>query len=104
MRALAVVGKTWERPQFRVVFLTSRRAGIERAYHILALAAETSRNSTRRLVYAATHDCYLTDDPGVPGLHSPIFLDHHGDWQSLVDLHPTVARNEWRGPRSRSAQ
>ena len=63
-------GKTWERPRFRVVFLTQ---SVERAYHILAVAAETTRNSTRRLVYAATHEGYLTDDNP---LHSPIFLDH----------------------------
>ena len=77
-------GKTWERPRFRVVFLTQF---VERAYHILSFAAETTRNSTRRLVYAATHESYLTDDNP---LHSPIFLDHQGDWQSLVDLHPSA--------------
>ena len=63
---------------------------VERAYHILAFAAENTWNSTRRLVYAATHESYLTDDPGAPGLHSPIFLDHQGDWQSRVDLRPSA--------------
>ena len=77
-------GKTWERPRFRVVFLTQ---SVERAYHILAFAAETTQNRTRRLVYAATQESYLTDDNP---LHSPIFLDHQGDWQSLVDLHPSA--------------
>ena len=48
------------------------------------------QNRTRRLVYTATQESYLTDDPGAPGLHSPIFLDHQGDWQSLVDLHPSA--------------
>ena len=54
---------------------------------VLAVAAETTRNSTRRLVYAATHESYLADNNP---LHSPIFLDHQGDWQSLVDLHPSA--------------
>jgi hypothetical protein len=76
-------GKAWERPRFRVVFLTR---SVERAHHILSLAAETTRSESRRLVYAATFDSYVTaDDP----LHAPSFLDHNGDWQSLVDLHPT---------------
>lgn len=76
-------GKRWERPRLRVVFLPR---SVERVYHILALAAETTRHTARRLVYAATHDVYVTNpDP----LFSPLFLDHHGCWQSLVDLHPT---------------
>ena len=78
-------GKTWERPRFRVVFFTR---SVERAYHILSLAAETTQNDTRRLVYATTHESYVTEaDP----LHTPILLDHLGHWQSLVDLHPTAA-------------
>ena len=78
-------GKTWEQPRFRVVFLTQSD---ERAQHILSLAAETARNKSRRLVYAATHDSYVTaGDP----LHAPLFLDHRGEWQSLVDLHPTAS-------------
>ena len=76
-------GKAWERPRFRVVFLTR---SVERAYHILALAAATA-HPRRRLVYATTHEGYVTgNDP----LFAPIFLDHHGRWQSLVDLHPTA--------------
>jgi hypothetical protein len=36
-------------------------------------------------VYAATHDSFVTaDEP----LHAPIFLDHLGNWQSLIDLYP----------------
>ena len=78
-------GKTWERPRFRVVFLTRT---VERAYHILSLAAETTRNKSQRLVYAATLESYVTaDDP----LHTPLLLDHRGNWQSLVDLHPTAS-------------
>ena len=77
-------GKTWERPRLRVVFLTR---SITRAYHILTLAAESTRNKSRRLVYATTHANFLTE--GEP-LHAPIFLDHFGGWQSLVDLHPTA--------------
>lgn len=77
-------GKQWERPRFRVVFLTQ---SIERAHHILSLAAETTRSTSRRLAYAATLESYVTaDDP----LHTPIMLDHRGEWRSLVDLHPTA--------------
>jgi hypothetical protein len=77
-------GKNFERPRFRVVFLTP---SVARAYHILAQAAKTTRHPLRRLVYASTHDAYLTDlDP----LLSPLFLDHRGSWQSLIDLHPTA--------------
>lgn len=77
-------GKKWERPRFRVVFLTR---SVERAYHILAFAAELMPNKSRRLVYAATHESYVSDDRP---LHAPIFLDHLGNWQSLIDLHPTT--------------
>jgi hypothetical protein len=77
-------GKRWERPRFRVVFLTP---SITRAHHILTLAAAFAPNRPRRLVYAAPFDYYACDrDP----LHAPIFLDHLGHWQSLVDLHPTA--------------
>ena len=77
-------GKRWERPRFRVVFLTR---SVERAYHILAYAADAAANKSRRLVYAATLDSFVaTDNP----LHVPIFLDHAGNWQSLIDLHPTA--------------
>jgi hypothetical protein len=77
-------GKQWERPRLRVVFLTR---SVGRAYHILAFAAETATKKSRRLVYAAAHDNYVTaDDP----LFSPLFLDHLGHWQSLIDLHPTA--------------
>jgi hypothetical protein len=77
-------GKAWDRPRFRVVFLT---LSVERAYHILALAAEIARNPSRRLVYAATHSGYVADpDP----LFAPLFLDHAGRWQALIDLHPTA--------------
>lgn len=77
--------KQWERPRFRVVFLTRT---VDRAYHILTHAAEASANKNRRLVYAATHDSFVTNDDPV---HAPIFLDHLGNWQSLIDLHPTAA-------------
>lgn len=76
-------GKTWERPRFRLAFITP---SVDRVHHILATAARMTCNGKRRLVFAATLDCYLTEsDP----LRSPIFLDHTGQWQSLVDLHPT---------------
>lgn len=78
-------GKKWERPRLRVVFLTR---SVERAYHILTFAAEAATNQSRRLVYAATHESFIsTAEP----LHLPVFLDHLGNWQSLVDLHPTAA-------------
>ena len=78
-------GKTWERPRLRVVFLTR---SVERAYHILSLAAALTRNRPRRLVYAATHESFVTEPQP---LHAPIFLDHGGAWQSLIDLHPTAS-------------
>jgi len=76
--------KKWERPRFRVVFLTP---SVARAYHILTHAAETTSARGRRLVYAAPHDSYVTD---AHPLCSPVFLDHCGQWQALVDLHPTA--------------
>ena len=76
-------GKTWERPRFRVVFLTK---SVARAYHILALAADTTVTRSRRLVLATTFETYVTEESP---LHAPVLLDHHGAWQSLIDLHPT---------------
>lgn len=78
-------GKQWERPRFRVVFLT---ASVDRAYHILALSRQLQSHRARRFVYAATHVEFVADpDP----LRSPLFLDHFGHWQALVDLHPTAS-------------
>jgi hypothetical protein len=59
---------------------------VERADHILAYTAEASANKDRRLVYAATQDAFTNDNP----LHTPVFLDHLGSWQSLIDLHPSA--------------
>ena len=42
---------------------------------------------SRRLVYAAAFDTYVTDPEP---LFAPLFLDHFGNWQSLMDLHPTA--------------
>ena len=54
---------------------------------ILAVGAKISSNKTRRLVYAATIDSYLgAADP----LRTPIFIDHHGHWHALVELHPST--------------
>lgn len=76
-------GKHGERPRFRVVFLTP---SVPRAYHILSLAAEMGA-PRRRLVYAATFDSFVTaNDP----LGTPLFVDHRGEWQALIDLHPTA--------------
>ena len=77
--------KKWERPRFRVVFLTQ---SVERAYHVLTFAAEATATKSRRLVYAAALESYVSDDNS---LHAPLFLDHFGNWQSLIDLHPTAA-------------
>lgn len=74
---------TGDRPAFRVVVLTK---GAERARHILWLARDCARNPDRRLCYAATQDTFLADPLAVT---SPVFNDHHGGWQSLVNLHPT---------------
>lgn len=71
------------RPYFRVVFLTR---SFERANHILWLARECARNADRHLVYAATQNAYLTEPRA---LQTPLFVDHHGRWQALVNLHPT---------------
>jgi hypothetical protein len=70
-------------PRFRVVFLT-RTA--ERAENILALAAQLAANRDRLLCYAAPLDDYVAE---ADVLQRDIFLDHHGNWQRLVNLHPT---------------
>ena len=45
----------------------------------------TWRTSLR--AFAAARDAYVTDpDP----LVAPLFLDHLGHWQALIDLHPTA--------------
>lgn len=76
-------GRSSEQPRFRVVFLTR---SVARAYHILALAGQMSPNRRRRFVYAATHESFSSEpDP----LRTPVFLDHSGHWQALIDLHPT---------------
>lgn len=77
-------GKTWEQPRFRVAFLTRT---IERAYHILALAKSIAIHRSRRFIYAATQDSYLSN---VDPVRSRLFLDHNGHWQALVNLHPTA--------------
>ena len=71
------------RPRFRVVFLTTTT---DRAEHILVEAGKLARNGDRRLCYAATIDSYLGEaDP----LVEPLFLDHAGNWQALVNLQPS---------------
>ncbi|MBW3598962.1 MAG: replication-relaxation family protein [Planctomycetes bacterium] len=69
--------------RFRVAFLTT---SINRVHTILGSALKLAKNPDRLVCYAATFDAYLAeDDP----LRSPLFLDHHGRFQSLVNLHPT---------------
>ena len=70
-------------PRFRAVFLTKTA---ERAEHIAALAAAVARNRDRLVCYSATQDAFLSDPDA---LRSPIFIDHQGRWQSLVNLHPS---------------
>ena len=76
-------GERGTRPFFRVVFLTRSQ---ERANHILWLAQTCARNTDRHLVYAATQDAFLTESRA---LQNPLFIDHHGRWHSLVNLHPS---------------
>ncbi len=76
-------GEQGTRPYFRAIFLTRSQ---DRANHILWLARECARNADRHLIYAATQDTFLSEPRA---LHAPIFLDHHGRWQALVNPHPT---------------
>ncbi len=75
--------KRGPRPYFRAVFLTRSQ---ERTNHILWLAQSCARNVDRHLVYAATQETFLAEPRP---LQWPLFLDHHGHWQSLVNLHPS---------------
>ena len=82
-RAWKAGDRRGRRPRLRVVFFTS---GIQRAHNILSLARRLAGNQDRLLCYAITTDSYLgEDDP----LCASIFLDHHGRWQSLVDVFPS---------------
>lgn len=71
------------RPAFRVIFLTT---GSQRANHILWLAQELARVKRRHLIYTTTQDQFLREPHAVT---QPIFNDHHGHWQALVDPQPT---------------
>ena len=72
-------------PTFCVPFW---RDTMERAEHILYTAKELARDPRRLLVYATTMDAFLND---TDALRQPIFLDHKGCWQALVNIHPTSA-------------
>jgi len=84
LRSWKESGKIGRRPAFRVVFLTR---GTERASHILWLARRLAKNPDRRLCYAATQDAFLGEPLAVT---TSLFNDHHGHWQSLVNLHPSA--------------
>lgn len=84
MRCWQEHGRQGPRPYFRVVFLT---LGTGRANHILWLAGQCARNKDRRLCYAATQDEYLAEPRAVT---TPLFNDHHGHWQSLVNVTPSA--------------
>ena len=76
-------GRVGQRPTYRVVFLN---ASAQRAIHILWLAQQCARNQDRHLCYAAPQQTFL----GTPeALSDPLFNDHHGGWQSLVNVHPS---------------
>lgn len=83
LRLWKEAGRRGPRPTFRVVFLTTSS---QRALHILWLARERTRNPPRRLVYAATQDAYLGHPQAVT---APLFNDHQGQWQALVDPQPS---------------
>lgn len=76
-------GQTGPPPRFRVVFLTKSET---RVRNILWLAGQLARNDDRHLCLAATQDEFLGEPLAVT---APILLDHHGHWQSLIDLHPS---------------
>jgi hypothetical protein len=76
-------GEQGTRPYFRVAFLT---ISAERAQHVLALARDCARNPDRHLCYATTIDSYLAAGDAV---REPLFLDHHGRWQALVNIFPS---------------
>lgn len=76
-------GRPGIRPSFRVILLAK---GAERANHILWLAHSLVRNKDRCLVYASTQDQYLGS--ATPLTH-PIFNDHFGQWQALLNPTPT---------------
>ncbi|MDZ4683519.1 MAG: replication-relaxation family protein [Planctomycetaceae bacterium] len=84
LRGWITDGRTGERPRFRVVFLTR---SVQRAYHLLAVAGAVARVPARRLVQAATQDDYLG---ATDRLQTPLFVDHHGTWQALINLHPSA--------------
>ena len=71
------------RPKIRVLFWTD---STERAEHILYAASRLARNPDRFLVYATTMDLYLNEDDA---LMAPIFVDHRGNYQAIVDVYPT---------------
>jgi hypothetical protein len=78
-------GRHGPEPRCRVVFLTT---STYHAYHLLSLARSLAPNPGRRLFLAATLDEYLSAaDP----LRSPILLDHHGNWESIVNLHASAS-------------
>lgn len=76
-------GEIGQRPGFRAIFLTT---AAERANHILWLARELARNADRKLIYATTQDVFLGEPHTVT---QPIFNDHHGYWQALVNPQPS---------------
>lgn len=85
LRGWAKAGRIGPKPVFRIAFLTK---SLDRAYHILSLANAVTRNRDRRLFYAATQDAYLAEADAV---RKPLFVDHAGEWQALVNLHPTAS-------------
>lgn len=72
------------RPRIRVPFTTTT---MDRAEHILYIASQLARNPERLLVYACSSDSFLNEPRA---LTNPIFYDHHGNAQAIVNVHPTA--------------
>jgi hypothetical protein len=81
-------------PRFRVLLFTR---STQRVRDMLAVARTVSRWRNRRLCYAVTIEEFLAESDAV---RAPIFLDHFGCWQGLMQLHPpdTVVRTPVRLP------
>lgn len=71
-------------PRFRVVVITRSQT---RARHILWLARQCARNPVRRLCLAGTQSEFLN---AANPLTTPMLNDHHGEWQPIVNIHPTA--------------
>lgn len=83
LRTWHEAGRVGFRPAFRVVILTK---GIDRANHILWLAHNLAQDKRRHVILATTQDAFFAEPHAIT---EPIFNDHHGRWNALVDFQPT---------------